>query len=128
MADVLPGDTVEIGFARGERAPCVTVNGRSECDTAIGADAGWTLLFSPEGLTRVHKRAIGALWMIALGGLIGLAPWRPVVRGAAVGTAAVLALALPAGLPYLSTSLLPVATLGVGAGIGMILRPTVVSP
>lgn len=122
MRGATVGDTVRMRFARGDDAPCLNVNGRTECDTAIGAGAGWTLLLSPEGLTPAQHRTAGILWMLVLGALIGAAPWRPRTRMTLLGVVTALVVALPWTLPYLSTTVLPGAALLAGGLTGLLTR------
>lgn len=128
MHGVGVGDTIRLRFARRDESPCLTLNGRMRCDTAVGAGAGWALLISPAGLRDGGRRAMGVLWMVLLGIPAGLARWRAAVRWALVMGAAVACLALEATMSYLTVSFLNAGALMGGTVIGMLLRGRMDTP
>jgi hypothetical protein len=81
------GDTVQIIYALGDGAPCLSVQDRTRCLRASSAVGGWSL-FTPDAWGYPLLGATGLTWALFLGIPLGMLPLG--FRGRTLGTVGLL--------------------------------------
>ena len=118
LADVTPGDTVELSVHRVARGYVLTEEGRA-ARVGFSVGVGWALLMYPEWLSPGTMQLVSVLWVMALAVPIGFWARRRWESGAGV-SAVVLALVLiPPALGLVTTPAGQWVGLAVGLVIGV---------
>lgn len=122
LGGVSPGDTATIRFFGSGRAPCLEVRGprglRGPDCRGPGPGAGWTLLLSAGEGGRETTAALGLLWSLLVGALLGSVSPRAATRSVAVAALAAVALLVAWRLPWLEASGVQALALVAGAALG----------
>ena len=122
LAGVSEGDTVDVSMAYRGGSTCLTLNRSTRCDIAPSVGSGWGALHSLGTIPPGLRRVIDGLWMIAMGGLLGLSRLRKSVRILLIMVVALTGCGLSMGSPHVSGWVAGTAMLIVGGGLGMLAR------
>lgn len=102
LSGVQEGDSVHIAYELGPEGPCLTVQGRMRCQTAMGSVGSWSLL-APGGQGGPLFLWGGLIWAFLLGIPFGLMGTSPRVTVSLVLGAATAVLILSSRFPYWPT-------------------------